>query len=186
MATAQEHRRRAVEAVASVVAERGYHEARVADVIAEAGMSRRTFYELFSNLEECFLAAYDVVHADAMDRIPTACADTRAEWARQLEASLRDLMAYVTEHPDLARLFVVESLAAGPSGLVRHERTMRAFTRRLAASHPPAPISELRFEAGIGALHRIVHARIVDGRVDELPALVGELSAMVSGLTSGR
>ena len=44
-----------------VVAERGYPETRVVDVIGVAGVSRKTFYELFASKEDCFLAAYDVL-----------------------------------------------------------------------------------------------------------------------------
>jgi len=44
-----------------VVSERGYPETRVVDVIGVAGVSRKTFYELFDSKEDCFLAAYDVL-----------------------------------------------------------------------------------------------------------------------------
>ena len=43
-----------------VTAERGYADCRIADVIAYAGVSRKTFYELFRDKEDCFLAAYDL------------------------------------------------------------------------------------------------------------------------------
>jgi hypothetical protein len=41
----------------------------------------------------------------------------------------------------------------------------------------------LRAEAGVGAVHRIVHARIVDGRAGELERLAPELSCVVRELT---
>ena len=37
------------------VGEDGYRETRVADVIARAGVSRKTFYELFDNKQDCLL-----------------------------------------------------------------------------------------------------------------------------------
>ena len=43
-----------------VVAERGYPETRVLDVIKRAGVSRKTFYGLFEDKEVCFLAVYDM------------------------------------------------------------------------------------------------------------------------------
>ena len=56
---ARSQRRRILEAMVEVVAERGYPETRVVDIIERAGVSRKTFYELFADKEECFLAAYD-------------------------------------------------------------------------------------------------------------------------------
>ena len=46
-------------AMASAISRSGYGEAAVADILHEAGMSRRTFYDLFENKEDCFLQAYD-------------------------------------------------------------------------------------------------------------------------------
>src|SRR3954454_17806727 len=55
----QSQRGRMLEAMALAVAEKGYGATAVADVIAGAGVSRKTFYEHFTNKEACFLAAYD-------------------------------------------------------------------------------------------------------------------------------
>ena len=53
-------RGRLVDAMAHVVAEKGYGAVSVADVIARAGVSRKTFYVHFRDKLDCFLAAYDV------------------------------------------------------------------------------------------------------------------------------
>src|SRR5258707_2850574 len=55
----ESQRGRMLEAMALAVAEKGYAATAVADVIARAGVSRKTFYEHFANREACFLAAYD-------------------------------------------------------------------------------------------------------------------------------
>ena len=60
-AVTESQQRRIVQAMIEVVAERGYPETRVVDVIGVAGVSRKTFYELFASKEDCFLAAYDVL-----------------------------------------------------------------------------------------------------------------------------
>src|SRR3954454_2857364 len=52
-------RGRMLDAMAQAVAEKGYAATTVADVIAGAGVSRKTFYEQFRDKEDCFLAAYD-------------------------------------------------------------------------------------------------------------------------------
>src|ERR1044072_9485639 len=57
-AVTESQRGRILTAMVEVTAERGYADCRIADVIAYAGGSRKTFYELFSDKEDCFLAAY--------------------------------------------------------------------------------------------------------------------------------
>ena len=62
----ESQRGRLLAAMAEVVASKGYGAVAVRDVIARAGVSRKTFYEHFDNKEECFLAAYDAgVEVDA-------------------------------------------------------------------------------------------------------------------------
>ena len=60
-AVTESQRNRIHQAMIEVVSERGYPETRVVDVIGVAGVSRKTFYELFDSKEDCFLAAYDVL-----------------------------------------------------------------------------------------------------------------------------
>src|SRR4051794_24859038 len=60
-AVAESQRNRIHQGMIEVVSERGYPETRVVDVIGVAGVSRKTFYELFDSKEDCFLAAYDVL-----------------------------------------------------------------------------------------------------------------------------
>jgi AcrR family transcriptional regulator len=171
--------------MARAVDELGYPETTVRDVLERAGMSRRTFYELFENREQCFLAAYDAAVDEALGRIEDACERTRSSPPR-LDEPLRELLAYLTDRPELARLLVVEPVRAGPSGLDRHERTMRELASRLVRAQSGAAGEHervlLRAEAGVGAVHRIVQARIIEGRADELEGLAPELSSVMREL----
>jgi AcrR family transcriptional regulator len=176
-------RSRALVAMAEAVAEQGYARTTVDDVLRRAGMSRRTFYTVFQNREECFLAAYDTVQHDTMTRLTTGYSTVAGRWPAHVHAALTAVLEYYAARPELARLFVVEALAAGGPGLDRHERTMRQFAQHLARSHPvlvAGPVVSL--EATVGAVHRVVHARLVEGRAGELPALVPELTAVVRSL----
>src|SRR5690606_31573787 len=55
---AAEHRRRLLDAMAVVVARKGYADATIADLAAEARVSRRTFYEHFQTKAQCLIALY--------------------------------------------------------------------------------------------------------------------------------
>src|SRR3954469_10320386 len=139
----ESQRGRLLAAMATAVGEKGYGAVAVADVIAAAGVSRRTFYEHFHNKEECFLAAYDA-GVDAMlgaidaaidAAIGEAVADgplaiARAGTARYLET--------LAANPAFARTFLVEVLAAGPRGPERRAAVHARFAEQLAVVHRAA------------------------------------------------
>ena len=183
------NRRRAVEAMTEVVGEQGYAETTVRDVLERARMSRRTFYQLFDNREHCFLAAYEQACRETL-----ACLDHAPEpdepFPQHLKRVLTPFLEHLAARPHFARLILVEPVAAGAAGLERHERTMRGLAERLARSRPAAAPGlgpeelRLRCEASVGAVHRVVSARIVDGRARDLPGLAGELALVVRALAA--
>jgi AcrR family transcriptional regulator len=184
------HRRRAVAAMAEVVGEQGYAGTTVGDILSRAGMSRRTFYQLFRNREECFLAAYDAALEGAMERLARAHSGNGRCWSGQVEAALEALFEYLAAEPGLARVWLVEAPSLGPAGIQRHERTMRQLAERLAVLRRAGEGSggngsaTVRFEASVGAVHRVVQARLLDGRAGELPELARDMARLVSGLVT--
>ncbi|HEY7453956.1 MAG TPA: TetR/AcrR family transcriptional regulator [Thermoleophilaceae bacterium] len=183
------NRRRALAAMTQVVGEQGYPETTVRDVLERAKMSRRTFYELFDNREECFLAAYELACGEAF-----ACLDGAQEppepFPEHLNRVLTRFLEQLADRPDFARLLLVEATAIGPSGVELHEQTMRRLAERLAESLPNgkqglAPDEvRLRCEASVGAIHRVLLARIVEGRSRDLPELADELVPLVRALAA--
>ena len=90
---ASNQRERLLDAIANVVAEKGYAATRVADITDYAGVSRKTFYELFSDKEDCFLAAYDASRAMLMDRLAHACGGGRRPWEGRCARAARRVPA---------------------------------------------------------------------------------------------
>jgi AcrR family transcriptional regulator len=181
------HRRRAVAAMAEAVGEHGYAGTTVEDILSRAGMSRRTFYQLFRNREECFLATYDAALEEAMERLALAHGGNGRRWTGQVEVALAALFEYLAAEPGLARVWLVEAPSLGPAGVERHERTMRQLAKRLAGlraeGNPGGANGQtVRFEASVGAVHRVVQARLLAGRADELPELAPHMARVVRGL----
>jgi AcrR family transcriptional regulator len=164
-----------------VAGEQGYAATTVGDVLARARMSRRTFYSVFENREECFLAAYDETRRRALARVEPLHADRSAAL---LERALTELLTVAASSPALARVLLVEPASAGPLAVERYERAMQAFARRLGRTLKGGAVSPLRLEAAVGAVARVVQARIVDGRSAELPQLAGELAEMLRDLAN--
>ena len=181
------NRERALAAMAEAVGEQGYPETTVRDVLERARMSRRTFYQLFDNREECFLATYDHARSEALASLEDGEGQD-ASCASRLPSVLADMLRYLATKPDFARVLVVEPVAAGPLGVARHERTMAELAELLVRSSGrdgsglgPDQL-RLRCEASVGAIHRVMAARILEGRASDLPGLASELAGFVRAL----
>jgi AcrR family transcriptional regulator len=127
-AVAASQRTRLIDAMAQVVAEKGYAASTVADVVERAGVSRRTFYEQFDDKEACFLAAYDAGLAAVLFRIGEAVdVNPAAPWRERARAGVESFLALLASQPAFARALQVEILTAGPAALDRRTGMLVMF-----------------------------------------------------------
>jgi AcrR family transcriptional regulator len=167
-----------LEAMAEAVAEKGYAATTVADVVGRAGVSRKTFYEHFSDKEDCFLAAYDACVDILMTRVVDAREGT-GSWSEAMRSSLHSYLEVTASEPALARTFFVEVLAAGPRALERraevHERfaeLSRNLHERARRDHPQLPeLPPEAYNAMVGAINELVFEFVRSGRTAELTKL---------------
>ncbi|MBU0891905.1 MAG: TetR/AcrR family transcriptional regulator, partial [Gammaproteobacteria bacterium] len=82
-----EHRTRLQEGMARAVAAKGYSDTTIADIVREAGVSRRTFYEHFADKAECLTALYESASANALAVLRGAI-NPQSDWQAQLEQAL--------------------------------------------------------------------------------------------------
>jgi len=126
------HRERLVRAILDAVADKGYEKTTVADIVARARVSRRTFYEHFKDKADAFLAAYDDGVKRLLDRLDEASAATAAaDWREAVRAELRAYLEVLEGDPSLAWCLHVEVLAAGRTALRRRVATIAAFSERM-------------------------------------------------------
>jgi AcrR family transcriptional regulator len=175
-------RERLVAAMIELSARDGYQGVSVAQITTHAGVSSATFYELFSDKEDCALAAYRAstgrMLAD-MEPIDPDAMRSYEDWSQAAVAGIRRLLDAVCADTDAARLLLVESLGGGPR--VREERraVIGVFQDRaramLAAAPPEAPRIDLPPVAVIGAIRTIVARHLRMSSEDQLPELAEEL-----------
>ena len=175
---AENQRERILAAVAQAAAELGYAEMSVETIIARAGVSRRTFYEHFKNKEDAFLAAYDdVVHQQARCIRRAYFNETNAR--ERLRAGIRAYMQFMAGEPKLARMCIVEVLAAGPQAIARRNAAMTLFAEIIEDNiHeliPGCQRAALASETIVGGIHEVVFRRILANRINELPGLADDL-----------
>ena len=171
-------RARILAAMVQVVAQEGAGSVTVARVVSRAGVSRRTFYDLFDGCEDCFLAVFEDAIARAIDVAVEAAQGAPPAWRERVRAGLAALLALFDEEPALGSLLVVDALGAGPEVLERRARVLESLAAIVAegrrssrsapsgsgrsASSEPAP--PLAAEGVVGAVLSVVHARMLARR----------------------
>lgn len=164
--------------MAQVCAENGYGATSVADVVAKARVSRATFYELFHNKEDCFLAAYDAAAARFLGNAIEAYRQD-APWPQRVAAALEEMLAFGAAEPAFARMCLVEVLAAGPAAVERYQGVVRVVAalvdegQAFTEQRPGLPPRVGRAVVGGGVA--LVREEIVAGRTARLPELLPSL-----------
>jgi AcrR family transcriptional regulator len=172
-------RDRMLDAMAQVCAAEGYGRASVPVVARLAGVSRKTFYEQFADREDCFLAAYDAILAQFLERVIAAYGQTELEWPDRLRAAIEALLAFLASEPAFARMCLVEVLAAGPRALERYVGAVGGLAELLAegrgrvraAEEPPEDIATDVIEGGAF----LIREQILAGRTEELRTLLPDI-----------
>ncbi len=173
-------RERILSAAVEVVGERGYSRSTVSEIVARARVSRKTFYDIFTSWEDCFLGAFDSALLRAQLLAREAFVREQG-WRDGIRAALIRLLLLFEEEPVQARILIAEPFAVGGLVLQRRAEVLRDLAGVLEQGRTgstQAP-SLLTAEALIGGLVSIVHGRIMDGNTNELMDLSGELMSMI-------
>ncbi len=134
---AEIQRRRMLTAAVDAVEEVGYAHMTVAEVIGRARVSRKTFYDVFADREDCFLAAFEQALEQGRTRVTEAHAQ-HEDWREATRAGLASLLGAMDEEPGLTKLCVVEAQAAGPRVLAARAETFGRLARALDAGREAA------------------------------------------------
>ena len=159
----------------AAIAEHGYEATRVADVLEVSGVSRNTFYKQFDNKLDCFLATMDAVLLCGGSNVVATYLNHPGPWDARLADGLTELIATIVAQPAAARLFYVESHAAGPQAVAKvNEFGDQIFhiSRQSLEESPERrgfPTDLLR--AILRGIRRVMQSRLRAGREQELVEL---------------
>lgn len=128
-------RRRMMEAIAELSAEKGYEATKIADVVRRAGVARKTLYDNFDGKEKLFLSALDESIAEMKSMVAKAC-EQEESWERSVEAGIEALLRFIGERPAAARMCFVESISATPASTRRYDAAVQDFVAILARDAP--------------------------------------------------
>jgi AcrR family transcriptional regulator len=190
-AVANSQRVRLLDAVARVVADKGYGAATVADVIALAGVSRRTFYEHFPGLEDCFLAAYEDGMRSLFGAIRSALAGVARDDPRlRSRIAIQAYLAAMASMPAAAWSFTVEVLGAGRRALAQRDWVMAQWAEQWRAFHtlrqqlqPGLPdMPESLLLALVGGMEELVRDQMRRHGAASLPQIGAALNAFAASV----
>ncbi len=175
---AHNQRARLIAATVEVVAEKGYGETTVADILERSGVSRKTFYDLYTNKEDCFLAAYDRLVDTLADNVADAFA-SEAAWPERIRRGLQAMLELLADRPESARVGLVEVLAAGPRALERYDHAVRRFVPLFEQGRGESPyggqLPPNISEAVVGGIAQVLYLRVLAGDTSTLPDALDEL-----------
>jgi AcrR family transcriptional regulator len=169
-------RARILAAAVDTVEESGYAAMTVATVIQRARISRKTFYEVFANRNDCFAAVVEEIFARAYS-VANAAYAAESSWLAATRSALNSLLCLIDEEPRLARIWFVDAIA-GPQAV--HERKAEAAAmlaaavevgRGVAGEKRQPPL--LTGEATVGGISQIIHTRLVNGHQQPFAELLG-------------
>jgi AcrR family transcriptional regulator len=176
-------RSRLLSAAAAVIDELGYEQASVQRIAARGRVSRRTFYELFGNREECLVALLDEV-AGRIERELEAAGLEGLAWRERVRGGLWVILSFLDAEPVLARICVVQALHGGPEALGHREQLLARLAAVLDEGRREGPRGEectlVTAEGLVGGAFGVVYARLRSGDDRPLTRLLDEFMGMIA------
>jgi AcrR family transcriptional regulator len=178
-------RRRIIEALVRMVALRGYDRTTIDRVLVLAEVPAPVFYEHFEDKQDCLLGALDEligqIECTIFERI-----EGSTSWSERVRLGLQTLLEALANHPDGARVVLVECLSAGEPAVARLRCAMANFVPlleegRSSCGPTGAATADLDYlppqtsEALVGGIASILHRRVLEDRTAELPGLLPDL-----------
>ncbi len=174
-------RTRMIAAALEVIDDVGYAQMTVAHVITRARISRKTFYDLFTDREHCFLAAYEHTLTHAR-QVALAAYATQPTWRAGIRSALDALLNLMDESPAAAKIVIVESLSGGEEIYERRTALINELAGAIdqgryqrGALNPP-PVTA---EGIVGGILAVLHRRLLENTEEPLGSLLGPLMSMI-------
>ena len=174
---AASQRQRLLEAITELVAEKGFPDVTIGDIVARAGTAKRTFYDHFADKLQCFLAALDVI-TDKLVASSARMFAVSGTVRERCEYSVRGYLELLASMPNAAKVFYLEAIAAGPEAVTRRHDVHLKFARNIVALSRSAALEgegrelgELHAVGVVGALHQMIYGQLHQHGPDRLLAI---------------
>jgi len=187
-----DHRRRLLDAMSHAVARKGYADTTIADLAAEARVSRRTFYEHFETKSQCLIALYEVASDQALAVLKSAI-DPKRDWHTQVEQALGAYLSTLACNPVLLRTLFIAILGLGPEGLAARRQAnqhladfiVEVVNGSAQASQRAEPMPVAYAMGIVGAINELILQAIEENRVERLAELTPAAAKLARAVIDG-
>lgn len=179
----REQLNRLLDAAGHVFSEMGWADATVENIVTRAGMSRRTFYEHFDDLEDCLLVFHQKATRRAFRAVEMAV-QAAAPNGEKLRMGVTGFLGGIAAFPHVARVIFRVVRSAGPQFELVHDDVIQRFaqlfhdgiTDAYASGRTELPPDELRIFAVVSALEAVAMRYVTRGEeakaLEAAPALI--------------
>lgn len=184
----QNQRDRLTAGTIAAVAERGYPETTISDIVKAAGLSRRSFYVYYASKEACYLSAAAEIAAH-LHAVAEEAASEESGWPARVSARIGAGLAALAANPDLATFLLIAPTRSGgelaehySAGLMRATSTLFADMPKSLTKKRPSAALEYSLAGGSAA---IVTRMVEAGDGAKLETFRGELVELILGRVLG-
>ena len=182
-----DHRSRLIAGLAKVLESKSLPELYVDDIAREAGVSKRTFYQHFSNKQSCFLALYEENSAHIVAKLLEATANEALSINERVELGAEAYLTAMQAQAPLMKRLYIDIIALGSEGLAARRRVIDLFVQRITEMYekeqallPGLPnLPDDMLTGIIAGLNELILFRIEDGKEDELIDLASTTRALI-------
>jgi AcrR family transcriptional regulator len=183
-------KQRLFDAAAMVFSRVGYADASAEAISRQAGMSKATFYEHFSNKEECLIALFEYASAVVLDVLVEAARHAGGDYRDRHRAGLRAILEIADANPSMAQAILVETVGAGPRVAELRDRALNTVAQRMyeetvhgaERGGGPAFASADEAFAIVGATFELVSRQLRTGQPERLVDLEPLVQRLILGL----
>jgi AcrR family transcriptional regulator len=179
---ATEHRQRLLDGMARSVAAKGYGDSTIADIVREASVSRRTFYEHFATKADCLIALYEAASHNALN-VLRASIDPARSWQTQVEQAMEAYLGCLASNPILMRTLFVEILGLGAAGLAVRRRMNQEIAdfmlEVINAREGRSVMTGDMAVAVVGGVNELVLQAIEQNRVQDMKTIAATTATLV-------
>ena len=179
---ATEHRQRLFNGMARSVAAKGYGASTIADIVREASVSRRTFYEHFTTKADCLIALYETASRNALSVLRASINPDR-NWQTQVEQAIDAYLGCLATNPILMRTLFVEILGLGAIGLAARRRVNQEIAdfmlKVINAAEGASVLTPEMAMAVVGGVNELVLQLIEQDRVQDMKTIAATTAGLV-------
>lgn len=188
-ASAGEHRQRLLDGLAQALDTQAFADITIADIVARARVSKRTFYEQFASKEACLLGLGERL-CDQTLALIAANYRFDEDWVTQLRNVTHAYLSSLESQTAVMRAVYIEIMTIGAEGLALRRRMGERFGQFLimqvelfrAVEPSKRPLTPTLATAVIGGINELILQAIERGEAHQLSSLTPTVTEFVQAV----